>query len=578
MTSSNPPPTASRDESLFSRLSLLVTVFILAAAPAQAATQSIPLKPGWNSVWLTVDPADASPAAVFTNLPITQAWCWFPTERPVEFISDPGEALFNEDGWRVYLPDDQPQAFLTNLRAIQGHRPYLIKLGGTQPVTLTVTGTSRFRALKWRADSFNLVGFHVAPTVGGGAAGAFFDGTEAHRNQARYRLEAAGTWTQMIASTPVQAGEAYWVFAKGASRFNGPVAVQVDGETIDFGNAQESRDVTLVNESAFANTITLSNTGGFPLVVAAETPAGLTWSPVTTLSRTLAAGGKVNLRFGVQRAGVTGVREGTIEISAPGVLLPIGLRVESPQAAAAPAARAGARSLAAPAVGSSDAGLWIGSVQLRKVSDVNNSPATPVPTATLSEFNLRLILHVNAAGQTRLLKQVLLMQENNPAGQPNNLVLLTDDSKIPLFKGAIVKEGQSFAYRVSAIGYDFAGPDLALGGGFGTALTGTIVVGRDLATNPMKHRYHPDHNDLDEKYKPITAPLPPDLQEVWEIRRALQITFDPEATGSDPSAGYSQRTATYRETLSGLHKQALVIEGPVVLRRVNAIETLNPAP
>src|SRR5438552_3794244 len=63
-------------------------------------------------------------------------------------------------------------------------------------------------------------------------------------------------------------------------------------------------------------------------------------------------------------------------------------------------------------------GLWVGDVTLKYVTEVSvpldkhNVPIAPdpkVPTPTSDEANLRLILHVNGAGQVNLLKEVAVL-------------------------------------------------------------------------------------------------------------------------------------------------------------------------
>jgi hypothetical protein len=551
----------------------------LFAAPADtsAATESVVLKPGWNAVWLTVNPADSAPAAVFKGLPIQQVWCWFPTERPVEFIENPESANFNVDGWRSYIPEDQPNAFLSNLGAVQSHRPYLIKVRGASQVTLKINGSASFKPLKWRADSFNFVGFHLDPVLGGGAAGAFFLNTAAHHQQSMYRLETSGEWTPMTASSPIRANEAYWIYAKGLSQFNGPLNVKIDDGNFDFGALDEEKQITLVNDSSFPSTITL-DAGGFPLVVAEEAGGVTTWSPATTLTRQIAAGAKTNLRLGVKRTGFDGTVQGTITFRAAGVSLPFAAIVSNSSTPPSEPLAGGLSPLAAESV-SPSAGLWIGMVSLNKVNEVNGAGGAPV--ATPAEFSMRCVVHVNAAGAAKLLKQVILMRKVVAPGQPPGFVLVTDDARISDFTGAVLKDGQPFGFRVSAVGYDFPGNELALNGNFGTALNGQLVVNRALPTHPMKHRFHPDHDDLNEQYQPLPNPVPangtPDQDEVWDITRALQLTFDTPSTGDDPVSA-TLRTGVYRETIGGLHKQPIVVEGTFTLRRVNQLAELNPAP
>jgi hypothetical protein len=552
-------------------------LFCLGGYQAGAATQTITLQPGWNAVWLTVDPTQPDPKDVFGSVPVTQVWCWFPTESPVEFIDNPASGLQNVDGWRCYLPPTAPDAILSNLAAVQGHRPYLIKLGGANNATLTIKGTTEFKPLKWRADSYNLVGFHVDPVLGGGATGAFFANADAHRQQSKHRLAASGEWTPMADSTPIRAGEAYWIFSKGPSHFDGPLDVLVDGGDFDFGALTQLKRVTLTNVSPFTNTVTL-RANGFPIVVGTEGGGTTTWAAADTVSRTLPAGGRTVVQLGVQRANLSGPAAGEITITAPGVSFPFPASVAvNGQAPAGSLADRGARAQAAPAP--TNSGLWVGSVALNKVNDVNNTAAGPV--ATPAQFNMRIIVHVDAGGQARLLKQVILMRKQEVAGALAPYALVTNDARLSDFTGATLKEGLPFGYRVSAIGYDFAGNELVLPGTFGSNLTGSVNVERSLTTNPMKHRYHPDHDDLDGQFRPLPDPPPanmtPDQEEVWKITRALQLNFD-AAPSSDNPADADVRTGAYRETIAGLHKQALVVEGTFTLRRISPLAELNPAP
>lgn len=71
---------------------------------AQTTTQDVPLQPGWNAVWLELQPADPSPAAVFAGLPVSSVW--LRTERldAAQFIQDQDEVAYNEPGWLLWLP------------------------------------------------------------------------------------------------------------------------------------------------------------------------------------------------------------------------------------------------------------------------------------------------------------------------------------------------------------------------------------------------------------------------------------------------------------------------------------------
>ncbi|MCL1856442.1 MAG: hypothetical protein FWF84_02205 [Kiritimatiellaeota bacterium] len=98
-------------------------------------------------------------------------------------------------------------------------------------------------------------------------------------------------------------------------------------------------------------------------------------------------------------------------------------------------------------------------------------------------------------------------------------------------------------------------------------LEGVILLPAHHATNPFRHRRHPDH----------TAG--------YDIRRTVRLDFDaPEAPGMIPSVtrGVSTVGGVYREEFAGLHKPlgpqkdvGLRTEGRFVLNRVSDIVTLN---
>ncbi len=88
------------------------------------------------------------------------------------------------------------------------------------------------------------------------------------------------------------------------------------------------------------------------------------------------------------------------------------------------------------------AGLWVGRVALSHVNEVavpldeNNTPIAPnpnVPTPAHDEAYLRLILHVNGAGQVNLLHDVAILKQGagqssgSVAQSESDYVLVTDD-------------------------------------------------------------------------------------------------------------------------------------------------------
>lgn len=106
-------------------------------------------------------------------------------------------------------------------------------------------------------------------------------------------------------------------------------------------------------------------------------------------------------------------------------------------------------------------GLWVGEVVLDQVNEVtvpldaNNIPRAPdplTPTSTFDAASLRLILHVDGEGKTRLLKHVAIAARDEATVDSDaDVVLITD----PLLYSNI---GGQVATRISSATFDFADP------------------------------------------------------------------------------------------------------------------------
>ena len=213
-------------------------------------TQSFTLAPGWNAIFLEVQPPSQSPAVVSNGLPIEQVWSYFPTRSPIEFITNPSDGLWNVAGWNVYLPPGAPDAaVLTDLFAGQAGQAYLVKISGASNVTMQVTGVPLYRESKWGADSFTLTGVRVDPATTARSGDYFFNST-AHKLQPRFRLDPTGTWTALTDHSVLAAGKAYWIFTKGASDFGAPLQVDLNGaDRLDFGPTVTTKPVVITNKS-----------------------------------------------------------------------------------------------------------------------------------------------------------------------------------------------------------------------------------------------------------------------------------------------------------------------------------------
>jgi hypothetical protein len=234
------------------------------------------------------------------------------------------------------------------------------------------------------------------------------------------------------------------------------------------------------------------------------------------------------------------------------------------------------------------AGLWVGTATINAISEAHSANPTN-PTPTKSEMNLRLMLHVDSNGRTRLVKEVIQMWRNGTftndssgnrvVDKPGEYVLLTDDTLLPMFSGATLRDGESVGRRLSTIGYDFPSSAtnnfLDLSGAFaiGQSLTGTLTLPYDYPTNPFKHKYHPDHDNLNEHFDGPKI-------ESFTTTRAIQMDFaaGPPAGPAVPDFGYNEMGGVYRESIAGLHKRTIYLRGTFRLSRVSQIAELNPSP
>jgi len=259
------------------KMSVAVAVLVLSLAiigtvvHAQTeVTQTFTLHPGWNAIFLEVQPEPRNPAAVFDGLDdLDSVWTRLSRESTAEFIQDPSEDLYGQPGWHAYfnVPQDDFRSKLTNLFAVLGNQAYLFKIKDTAPAggfTWDITAAPSMRKIRWLADSFNLVGFHLDPSNPPTFA-AFFAPSPAHNGQAVYRLNnQSGKWefVQDPASATMRSDEAYWIYCEGSSTYQGPLRVDLPiSDGLHFGEGLTRQTVTLTNLSSVTRTVDFALSG-----------------------------------------------------------------------------------------------------------------------------------------------------------------------------------------------------------------------------------------------------------------------------------------------------------------------------
>lgn len=453
---------------------------------AQIGDQVVNLSPGWNAVWLEVQPQDPggqakAPADVFNNPNIQIVATPKPLAGLSEFFaSDPGAiTTFNQDEWQQWKRNDP--AGQNNLALIAGNQPYLVQVSGGSDVRLDLSGKVSFHRPKWTPDRYNLVGFGLEGTP---TFDAFFgpSGTKHPVNRIFTLNSLTGSWELVSGSAQMAPGKAYWVFSNGPSTYMGPVSVDFDLASIgrlDFsspldnvtvGSGVDALDLDL-EEVVFTNLgsaaaspaldlITAdAGQGNLALYVVNPKPATLGYDrgnqvdtnagagASSSLGKTVAAGQSGILTLGARRnwndnLPRTNVYRLKTGANGASFWLPVS------------AVRSEIAQLTVPGTPASEVtGLWVGEAIFDSATSIVEDGSPVRPSAGTSP--MRMILHSDGGGTVRLLSQVTLMQtktaDSSIAATP---VLVVDPAKIPYFEGVKERNGKRAGIRIEAVAYD----------------------------------------------------------------------------------------------------------------------------
>ena len=246
-------------QAAFTPLLLLAS---LVAGRAQWLTEEVALSPGWNAIYLSVQPSATNCAAAFSGLPIEEVWCWNPPRRSAQFQDNPQQPSLRSHDWLCWRPASHPQAFLNSLCWLQGGRGYLIKLApNVAPLTWRVKGTPVLFRREWKTGVRTFTGLPVAANVT--SFEDFFRastgiGISSANGGEISQVNPAGQG--LLLFTPsrvkVQPTIAYWILAHDATDYAGSVRVTLDhGNSLTFASGITTRHVLIRNESAAACTV-----------------------------------------------------------------------------------------------------------------------------------------------------------------------------------------------------------------------------------------------------------------------------------------------------------------------------------
>ncbi len=207
--------------------------------------QTIELNPGWNAIWLEVDPLQLTPTRVFEDLPVDVVATFSASSRSAQFANDPSVDMLSAYGWAVWYAPSRSDAFLTTLNALQGGRAYLVH--SATNFTFNVMGEIPPLKIDWIPNAYNFVGFSVE-SPGGPTFEQFFRHSQAHNHNKIYRL-VDGKWRQVVSPSQeaMRAGEAFWIFSQGRSSYQGPLEVRADSSFGVFLSAESDANIGIRN-------------------------------------------------------------------------------------------------------------------------------------------------------------------------------------------------------------------------------------------------------------------------------------------------------------------------------------------
>ncbi len=591
----------------------LILGLSVASLQAQYRTESWNLQPGWNAIYLNVDPGERSLDSLLSAYPsIVEVWQWRPNGLdPALGNADPANERADE--WRVWRRGDEDN---TTFSLAIANAAYLVRVSddaGAQ--NLSLKGKVVMPRVQWRTDGANLVGFPIQSgttpplTRYLGNAGVIDSNTSAYRYVGG-ALSASNPIERPARLVEASRGEAFWIRSDQFTDFYGPISVRValdDG--LSFGTAGSLQRLVLKNNTDEPVTVTLEPTasesapaisGGLPLppppspiltLRERSETTGLFEYPAFGASQTVSIppNGTTGLSLGLDRAAMSGgvgqKFAGLLKVTDDRGLTEIYVPMTAER--------------------NSLAGLWVGEARISRVQNqlqrfqrgpdgqtlsddqgnflpeyrldaggnqILDGEGLPIPVvdqelnATAQEFKIRLLVHLNESGTATLLSRVY-------AG------IIADDGQgttltgLSTYEDRILPVHLDTAVRLSSSHFP---SDLkeAMTGSFspGSQLSVTVDLGANHSSNPFLHTYHPDHDNKDARFENTE----PDGIESHKVERAITFTFNAAAgPGEGPQWGNTLLSGTFTEAVTGLHKEIIRVSGIFSLGKVSDISTLH---
>jgi hypothetical protein len=257
-----------------------------------------------------------------------------------------------------------------------------------------------------------------------------------------------------------------------------------------------------------------------------------------------------------------------------------------------------------------DAALWTGTCtdlleQRRDVGQVRNGalaatlesaslnpPPTPVDDQLLSDAADYALYVTTQEGDGLACGEIVLgaptVFTDGRGSEFRFRILLRLDEETPGRISLLPSYTGADGARTTSAAFSIQEPVLS-SGNFTDSLNFAIAIDYQDPLNPFKHKYHPDHDNLDAKFIPIDPDaVPPYMWESYDVRRDIELEFTdlpPIDTMTDTttlaqSVGWGSEMwgGYYREVIKGLHKNDITVSGIFIIRHVLPLDEMAPQP
>ena len=556
----------------------LATIFALGLLVGHAGnvlgeeTQEVSIQPGWNTVLIRVDATAEQRWAFLTEAKISQIVIRSPSDpldrSAQKFLIEGGD--WNET--ELWVTHDGTIDARTAEHVLAPGGCVLLHSNADEARTVPLTGSLVLpRRPEWRGLAGTLVGIGAVLEKEMDIAG-YFHHAPSLRHADFHMLTATSGWQLVAPEHRVETGMCLFVRTGSWSDYVAPVEI----ETLDNGPLEFSPD-------APEQIVRLRNLTREPVEYVLNSPAVVqdsndsvifAWNPERAFSFEHADGakpssawdpirpeegvhlkatghGSVDVRiaadltspFKQHEGNATRPLETILWVRAASLRIPVPVTI-------------------IPAQTLHDvAGLWVGEVQVERVSLAETGELQQVP----HPFPMRIIFHVSPDGECRLLSEATVTLRQDP----NGTRLLTEArSSIPLAgqEESTVHQLQTIAYTTEA---PVLGETLEAGTCLNPGVTATFILKLDYRhpLNPDVHAPHPDHDNLNEGYTR-------ELEEGAEARTVVrQWTLTPGATSESRGPpfvrGDESISGQFAEKITGVHHSELSTAGRFRLRRIS---------